>query len=56
MKTNKDTVKAVEAATTLIKYCARYKHCNGCIFHNAGQHYCNINYPNEYEEIKGANI
>lgn len=32
MKINKDTIKAVNAAKTLIKYCARYENCNNCVF------------------------
>lgn len=47
MKTNKDTTKAIEAATTLIKYCARYKNCKGCIFYAAT---CSVGYPCFYKE------
>lgn len=32
MNINKDTAKAVNAAKTLIKYCARYKECQNCVF------------------------
>lgn len=53
MKTNKDTIKAVEAATTLIKYCDRYKQCNGCIFRIKGNNYgCAVNHPFQYLKIK----
>lgn len=56
MKINKDTKKAIDAATTLIKYCARYKQCKGCIFHQSNSMsinpFCCIGYPFEYKEIK----
>ena len=32
MNINKDTANAVNAAKTLIKYCARYKNCQNCVF------------------------
>lgn len=55
MKTNKDTTKAVEAVTTLIKYCDRYKHCKGCIFHDVNSG-CMVNYPYRYHKIKGVKV
>ena len=33
MLVNKETVKALNAAKTLVKYCARYKNCdNGVLY------------------------
>lgn len=58
MKSNKDTVKALEAATTLITYCNRYKYCKGCIFHQLNEknnHFCVINMPYMYQEITEKN-
>lgn len=57
MTANKDTVKALEAATTLIKYCARYKNCNKCIFRTSSGllNGCAINRPFDYVEIKEVN-
>lgn len=57
MKSNKDTVKALEAATTLITYCSRYKDCKGCIFHQLEKynHFCAINMPYMYQEITEKN-
>ena len=57
MTVNKDTVKALEAATTLIKYCARYKHCKGCIFKDSNDFFnnCAINRPFSYVVIKEDN-
>lgn len=52
MTANKDTVKAINAATTLIKYCARYKKCSKCVFNDFG---CAINNPFLYKEIKEVN-
>ena len=49
MVTNKDTVKALNAATTLIKYCSKYKFCNDCVFYKNG---CAVNFPYEYREVK----
>lgn len=49
---NKDTAKAIDAATTLIKYCARYKDCSKCVFYSFG---CAINRPYCYVEIKEVN-
>lgn len=54
---NKDTLKAVKAATTLVKYCSRYKRCSyKCIFYQPtieritiGS--CAINQPCKYSEI-----
>lgn len=56
MSTNKDTVKALNAAQTLVKYCGRYKNCDNCIFLtriglSIG---CAINRPFSYVEIKEA--
>ena len=48
MNINKDTANAVNAAKTLIEYCARYKECRKCVFFNDG---CSIGYPFEYKEI-----
>ena len=48
--TNKDTLKAVNAATTLIKYCVRYKKCDKCIFHSEFGG-CAVNKPFDYQEI-----
>ena len=48
MKINKDTAKAVNAAKTLIEYCARYKECRKCVFYHDG---CSIGYPFEYKMI-----
>lgn len=45
---NKDTVKAINAASTLIKYCARYKNCDKCVFYYKG---CVINKPCDYKMI-----
>lgn len=54
--TNKDTTKAIDAANTLLKYCARYKHCKGCIFYRANSiKSCNINYPFAYKYNKEVN-
>ena len=47
MNTNKDTIKAVNAARTLIKYCARYKDCQKCAF-RAVIPRCAINRPYDY--------
>lgn len=62
MTANKDTAKAVNAATTLIKYCSRYKHCsNKCVFYTQyvlGDGIfkgCAINRPFNYKEIKEDN-
>lgn len=56
MAINKDTLKAIEAGTTLIKYCARYKTCKGCIFHKiiktSDKSNCVVNRPYLYDEIK----
>lgn len=58
MIANKDTVKAINAATTLIKYCSRYKDCSKCVFYaqyvlNDGIFKgCAINHPFQYKEIK----
>ena len=53
MSINKDTLKAIEAGTTLIKYCARYKTCKGCIFHKISNDCgCVVNRPYLYDEIK----
>ena len=53
MVTNKDTVKALNAATTLIKYCNKYKHCNKCVFYkrNLERGYCAVNFPHDYKEV-----
>lgn len=55
MKINKDTANAVNAAKTLIKYCARYKNCENCIFHGVKNDLlfsrCAINDPFRYKEI-----
>ncbi len=48
MNINKDTAKAANAATILIKYCARYKECRKCVFYCNG---CSIGYPFEYKMI-----
>lgn len=48
MLVNKDTAKAVNAAETLINYCARYKECRKCVFYHDG---CSIGYPFEYKMI-----
>ena len=61
LKANKDTVKALDAATTLIKYCSRYKDCSKCVFYT--QYViddgifkgCSINRPFSYVEIKEDN-
>lgn len=61
MTANKDTAKAVNAATTLIKYCKRYKLCNKCVFYTQyviGDGIfkgCAINRPFSYKEIKEDN-
>ena len=56
---NKDTTKALDAATTLIKYCSRYKVCsNKCVFYTKGDGIlkgCAINRPFNYKEIKEDN-
>lgn len=53
---NKDTKKAIDAGTTLIKYCSRYKTCKGCIFHKISNPMdgcsCVVNRPYLYDEIK----
>ena len=54
---NKDTLKAIESATTLVKYCSRYKDCSKCFFHT--QYVlddgifkgCAINNPFQYKEL-----
>jgi hypothetical protein len=56
MLVNKDTIKAINAAKTLIKYCARYKNCDNCVFckSDAGSitvGCCAVNFPYEYREI-----
>lgn len=54
---NKDTLKAVKAATTLVKYCSRYKRCSyKCIFYQPTNERfitarCAINQPWKYSEI-----
>lgn len=54
---NKDTLKAVKAATTLVKYCSRYKRCSyKCIFYQPTIERfttarCAINQPCKYGEI-----
>lgn len=58
MTANKDTAKALDAATTLIKYCARYQNCNKCIFQTSKDgrlNGCAINRPYCYVEIKEGN-
>lgn len=59
MTANKDTAKAVNAATTLIKHCARYKNCSKCIFYTPydfnGSIACAINRPYTYKEITEGN-
>lgn len=57
MTANKDTAKAVNAATTLIKYCARYTDCKDCIFYKGSGllNGCAINRPYCYVEIKEGN-
>jgi hypothetical protein len=61
MTANKDTAKAINAATTLIKYCARYKDCSKCIFNtqyvldDVFLKGCAINKPFDYIEIKEGN-
>ena len=62
MKMNKDTLKAVEAANILLKYCSRYKTCKNCIFYYSG---CVIGSPflkwkiffirKQRGRVKGAN-
>lgn len=56
MAINKDTKKAIDAATTLIKYCSRYGTCKGCIFHKISNPIkdgcCVVNRPYLYDEIK----
>ena len=60
MTANKDTAKALDAATTLIKYCLRYKDCSKCFFYTQyvlGDGIfkgCAINHPFQYKEIKEA--
>ena len=53
MITNKDTVKALDAATTLIKYCNKFKFCNDCVFYKNGSDRgcCAVNFPYEYREV-----
>ena len=57
MIANKDTAKALDAATTLIKYCKRYKDCKKCVFYTqyvVGDGIfkgCAINKPFQYKEI-----
>lgn len=61
MTANKDTAKALDAATTLIEYCSRYKVCSKCVFYT--QYVlddgifkgCAINRPFNYKEIKEGN-
>lgn len=62
MTVNKDTAKALDAATTLIKYCKRYKNCNKCVFYTQYvlderiiKGGCAINRPFSYKEIKEDN-
>ena len=51
MNINKDTAKAVNAAKTLIEYCARYENCAKCVFCAAKQNRCVINRPYDYALI-----
>lgn len=56
MITYKDTAKAVNAATTLIKYCNKYKHCNNCVFYKSDLDStilgcCAVNFPCKYREV-----
>lgn len=56
MVTNKDTVKALDAATTLIKYCNKHKHCNNCVFYKSDLDStilgcCAVNMPFKYREV-----
>lgn len=56
MLVNKDTAKAVNAAKTLIEYCARYKDCQNCIFYRKKgfkfeNHSCAIYGPFKYMTI-----
>ena len=54
MNINKDTAKAVNAAKTLIKYCARYKDCQNCVFYRDGKfeyNRCAISWPFKYKTI-----
>ena len=48
MNINKDMAKTVNAAKTLIKYCARYKDCQNCVFFRNG---CAICGPFKYMTI-----
>lgn len=55
-RTNKDTIKTINAAKTLIEYCARYKDCKNCVFNVAIENglllpHCAINKPFTYTEI-----
>lgn len=56
MITNKDTVKALNAATTLVNYCGRYKTCDNCIFHACDfelkRCFCEVNMPCTYKEVR----
>ena len=56
MNINKDTANAVNAAKTLIKYCARYENCQSCIFYRKKgfkfeNHSCAVYGPFKYMEI-----
>lgn len=59
MLVNKDTIKALNAATTLIKYCNRYKNCDNCIFYSDNKferitipQHCAVNIPCNYKAVK----
>ena len=54
MNINKDTAKAVNAVKTLIKYCARYKDCQNCVFYRERKleyNRCAISGPFKYMTI-----
>lgn len=51
----KKTVKAVKAATRLIKYCHKHTHCDNCIFYSGIEYKsCAINIPTRWAEITGV--
>lgn len=52
----KKTVKAVKAATRLIKYCRKHTCCDKCIFYKGIEYKsCAVNFPHRWTEITGVN-
>ena len=52
MVTNKETVKALNAATTLVEYCNKIKLCNDCVFYKSGlNECCAVKFPYDYREV-----